>query len=725
MRNCFRLALGVLPLVIIGLWIVAADPRVFSLIWSWLLRQLSTEEGKATVVWVLAGCFAIAVLGARARPGLLPATLLAGMVLIALAGSAQPSRLWLAGDRFLAFQSCLEILTVSSFVWVASRRGTTRLLRWTVALVGLVLMLTALLQVLASWVLDPMRLQQSGLIAHLLPVRDGRDAHYGQVRLSGLLNSPNGAAMILLAAWPFWIPQRWRGWPGVTVGLALGLTLVVLAFTYSRSGYLGLAVQWVTVLLGTALVASRIQGGWTDRLRAVRIPLAGCAIVAVCVLGALIYRPVAARVGSWSVERDASLGNRLQALTAAIAMVRERPLTGWGLPNYDILYAFFPTESPVPALPRAHSFVAGFAIEHGGLGLLLLGVIAGRLALVCFRLLTRHKCRAWRHPAVPCSLAWSGMVIPLIVNYEMIHLPVLLVMAALLSLTCRVSLAPVLSGHHRRGSRRLPRLATLLSVGAFAGSVGAQMMPFPKPTDLLARRLEKEAERWDVPAEWSITDTSQTLTIQHEHPGPALRADATALRLLTDATRLVQQGKAAWEQLLPVTDCTQCAGKTASDAAIPDMTLRTAVTRIYHYEDFDAACRVSRLLGQTTACCPLRFDCGSPGMTASELNSFVRDNLTIIPVTDQPPEPGRMTATDLTIARRIPARVGEIAYIHMSHGNLAAISTFRRGQTQFVASVVVRRPHRTIRLADDPLAVGLARWFQILDKSLSFIRPHP
>jgi hypothetical protein len=316
------------------------------------------------------------------------------------------------------------------------------------------------------------------------------------------------------------------------------------------------------------------------------------------------------------------------------------------------------------------------------------------------------------------------MIIPLTVNYEMIHLPVLLVMAALLSITGRVSLTPVLNRHHRRGSHRLPRLGTLLSAVAFAGSVGAQLLPFPKPTDLLARRLKAEADRWDVPAEWSITDTSQTLTIQHEHPGPALRADATALHLLTGATRLVQQGKAAWEQRLPVTDCTHCAGTTAPDAAATDMTLRTAINHIYHYGDYDAACRVSRLLGQSTACCPLRFDCGSPGMTASELNSFVRDNLTHLPAPDQSPEPGRITATSLTIERRIPARAGEIAYVHMSHGNLAAVSTFRRGKTQFVASIVVRRPHRTLRLADDPLAVGLARWFQILDKSLSFIRPH-
>jgi O-antigen ligase len=648
--------------------------------------------------------------------------LLAGIVLIALAGSTQPSRRWLAGDRFLAFQSCLEILAVSSLVWVASRRGATRALQWTVLLVGLVLMVTGLVQVLASWALDPSRLQQSGFVAHLLPMRDGRDAHYSQVRISGLLASPNGAAMILLAAWPFWIPWRWRGWQALCAALALGGAIIVIAFTYSRSGYLGFAVQWIAVLLGTALVAQRIQGDWRDRLRAVRMPLAGCAIVAACVLGALLYQPVAVRVGSWSVERDASLGNRLQVLTSAAAMARERPLTGWGLPDYDILYAFFPTEGPVPVLPRAHSFVAGFTIEHGALGLLLLCVIAGRVALDCLRLLARFGRNCWRHPAVPCALAWSGLIVPLIVNYELVHLPVLLAVAALLALTCRVSMAPGRIGRQARSPRHAPRVGNLLAVAAFTGSLVAQMTPFPEPTDLMARRLETEAGRWDVPAEWCITDTSQTLLIQHEHAGSALRADATALQLLADAGRVVEQGEATWEQPLSANGCRHCLITTDFESAAADMSLRNAVARVYHYGDPDAACRLTRLLGGQTVCCPLLFDCGSPGMTTSELNTLVRDNLTIIPFLDRPPVPGSITSADLTIGRRIPAEAGEIAYIHVAHGNLAAVRTFTSGRSRYVASIVVRRPHRTLRLADDPLGTGLGRWFQILNNTLRYVR---
>jgi hypothetical protein len=194
-------------------------------------------------------------------------------------------------------------------------------------------------------------------------------------RISGMTYEPNWFAeqiSMLLVPWLLasvlsgYSVFRWR-WRWVTIELLLlGWSVVVLAFTFSRSG---LANLFILAFLGVLFLRPQQhrrskQQADTARTWVIRLAQAGIAII---VLAGVIYiagtkNEFFARIWDyWTVKKEHSLagyfdylgfGARLAYGDTAFAVYSEYPVLGVGLGNYAYYFEDFLPDTPLAATPE-------------------------------------------------------------------------------------------------------------------------------------------------------------------------------------------------------------------------------------------------------------------------------------------------------------------------------------------------------------------------------------
>lgn len=194
-------------------------------------------------------------------------------------------------------------------------------------------------------------------------------------------------ALAVIAAALLYAPER-RVRVLAAVGLVLLLPVEVL--TFSRGGYLAVAVTAFALALSHRFRIWLILGLATAGLLLVQIPIIGSRI-------ALETKNVAGNTVYF----------RYDIWTATARMLRERPLTGAGLSGFATRIApFWNAAHPNPAehYIDPHNIILNFWVETGLLGLLAFTWLFFALAYLCWQAWRRAD-RDWRPLALGVLLA--------------------------------------------------------------------------------------------------------------------------------------------------------------------------------------------------------------------------------------------------------------------------------------------------------------------------------
>ncbi|MGC1479795.1 MAG: O-antigen ligase family protein [Chthoniobacterales bacterium] len=155
----------------------------------------------------------------------------------------------------------------------------------------------------------------------------------GTLRWSFGFDNPNKAAVLFACLLPIlWISWDW-GWrkgrsiASVAAGLLILASFAALCLTYSRGGLVATAAAFGYILYRQ----------WRSGARPTRARLIAACILLVIAVSTLVFTGLATRSLTPITSGDASVGNRLDLWTAALAMAADRPL-GFGLGNSGQAY---------------------------------------------------------------------------------------------------------------------------------------------------------------------------------------------------------------------------------------------------------------------------------------------------------------------------------------------------------------------------------------------------
>jgi O-antigen ligase len=180
----------------------------------------------------------------------------------------------------------------------------------------------------------------------------------------------------------------WPSWISAAAWAAVGLVLVALFFTYTKSAWLSAAA------VAAMLTVTMVSGWWqraallvaTAGLLAVVVPYPYPALHAVApeiadgYQGFVVQLQGQQRVQSWDPETQEGSGSvaiRWVALGAAVEMVRQHPLLGLGPTQFGPEFRRLVPNASVPALSSAHNLLPEVASEFGVPLALLLALTLG------------------------------------------------------------------------------------------------------------------------------------------------------------------------------------------------------------------------------------------------------------------------------------------------------------------------------------------------------------
>ena len=196
-------------------------------------------------------------------------------------------------------------------------------------------------------------------------------------RAAGSVGDPNFYAQIMVVLIPlaldrFWNERSW--WLRGLAAYAGAVTALTILFTYSRGGFVALAVA----------------AGLMFIRRPPRLPIIILAVAAAAVLLPLVPAQYTARITTifslipglgatpQAASAEVSFRGRLSENTAALLMFQEHPLTGVGLDNYKIIYQSYSRRLGLDdrlELRAPHSLYLQIASELGLVGLIIFGGI--------------------------------------------------------------------------------------------------------------------------------------------------------------------------------------------------------------------------------------------------------------------------------------------------------------------------------------------------------------
>ncbi|MBR7163825.1 MAG: O-antigen ligase family protein [Clostridia bacterium] len=173
-------------------------------------------------------------------------------------------------------------------------------------------------------------------------------------RVFSTFSNPNSFAQLLVLFMPFFVPgilfsKTWRGKALLTV--AFCITLVSLVMTYSRSGWVGMAIS-------TVLFVSIYDKRWL-------IPMLLLAIAAIPFLPETVIN----RIFTIGSMEDSSNAYRLYIWQSCFSMIGDVGFTGLGLgpASFQAVYPAYASQVAVTA-PHSHMLYLQIVLETGVLG---------------------------------------------------------------------------------------------------------------------------------------------------------------------------------------------------------------------------------------------------------------------------------------------------------------------------------------------------------------------
>ncbi|MFN9619330.1 MAG: IctB family putative bicarbonate transporter [Synechococcaceae cyanobacterium] len=200
---------------------------------------------------------------------------------------------------------------------------------------------------------------------------DANSMAEGTIRIYSTLENPNLLGGFLLPTLPLAVVAllRWPGRPRRLFALAsLVLGLVALVLTYSRGAWMGMVAALATIALLLVLRRSRTWPPLWRRLFPLLLLVGGSAALVLLVAA---VEPLRVRVLSLLAGREDSSNNfRINVWSAALEMIRDRPLLGIGPGNnaFNLIYPLY--QQPKFNALSAYSIPLEWAVEAGIPGLL-------------------------------------------------------------------------------------------------------------------------------------------------------------------------------------------------------------------------------------------------------------------------------------------------------------------------------------------------------------------
>lgn len=199
----------------------------------------------------------------------------------------------------------------------------------------------------------------------------------GQIsRVSGLLRHPNTFAVFLNGFLPLLLVLAFtleRYALRLLCAAAFVLGLIALVLTYSRGGWLSLGVSIGLILL----VVPRRH--WRPRLATGLLAVSALALLVVVGLTTPLYSSIAVRI---SEDDQGAASSRVPLAHASLDLIREHPVTGVGLGNYQFAAPLVTDDRGVLLIEagdgrpmRVHNLFLFTAVELGVPGALLLAAI--------------------------------------------------------------------------------------------------------------------------------------------------------------------------------------------------------------------------------------------------------------------------------------------------------------------------------------------------------------
>jgi len=189
-------------------------------------------------------------------------------------------------------------------------------------------------------------------------------------RVYSYLGNPNLLAGYLIPAVVFSLVAifAWQSW----IKKALALTMLIvntacLVLTFSRGGWIGLVVAFLTVM---ALLVYWRSIEMPPFWRTWSLPIVLGGLIGVLVLAVIFVEPVRLRVFSIFADRKDSSNNfRRNVWDAVFEMIRDRPIIGIG-PGHNSFNKIYPLyQRPRYTALSAYSILLEVAVETGLIGL--------------------------------------------------------------------------------------------------------------------------------------------------------------------------------------------------------------------------------------------------------------------------------------------------------------------------------------------------------------------
>ncbi len=240
---------------------------------------------------------------------------------------------------------------------------------------------------------------------------DANSMAEGTIRIYSTLENPNLLGGFLLPTLPLAVVAllRWPGRPRRLFALAsLVLGLVALVLTYSRGAWMGMVAALATIALLLVLRRSRTWPPLWRRLFPLLLLVGGSAALVLLVAA---VEPLRVRVLSLVAGREDSSNNfRINVWSAALEMIRDRPLLGIGPGNnaFNLIYPLY--QQPKFNALSAYSIPLEWAVEAG-----IPGLLAGVGLFLC-ALRTGLRQLAGEGPLLLPSLAAVAMFVGLAVQ---------------------------------------------------------------------------------------------------------------------------------------------------------------------------------------------------------------------------------------------------------------------------------------------------------------------
>ncbi|HEY9857662.1 MAG TPA: lipid-A-disaccharide synthase-related protein [Stenomitos sp.] len=175
-------------------------------------------------------------------------------------------------------------------------------------------------------------------------------------------------------------------------GIAGGLSLIMLAqvLTASRSGWIGTAATLALIgLLVDRRILIALFGGMTVSLMA-------------------FWQVLLPRLQSLLNADFQSNRNRVLVWKSALAMIRERPLTGWGPGSWPVVYPKFENPEILESLPHAHNMYLMIGAEFG---LIVLLVLLGVFLSLVIKTIRATAETPWRRHVVVLGCTIVGYLV--------------------------------------------------------------------------------------------------------------------------------------------------------------------------------------------------------------------------------------------------------------------------------------------------------------------------